>query len=287
MQLSLTLPISVKMKPQDSSLPTPDEVDASTEIIFDFPLGGRRVVGLVNDMVVKYGRNIDLDEANSISFVQQNTSLPVPKILGKYTYQSKNYIFMTRMKGTPLSECLYSLSPTDYHTITEDMKTYLNELRALRIQDFEQREYIGSVGYREVKDKMLRGGLTERGPFATESELHSNICQRLVESMSLGNPKLNNYIQVVRRMYAENSHHSIVFTHADLAPSNILVHEGHVVGIVDWQDAGWYPEYWEYVTAMFGCAGAWDSEWVIKVGEFLQPHDYMRLIDLPIRSQLS
>lgn len=23
--------------------------------------------------------------------------------------------------------------------------------------------------------------------------------------------------------------------------------EGRITGIVDWEEAGWYPEYWEYV----------------------------------------
>jgi aminoglycoside phosphotransferase len=37
-----------------------------------------------------------------------------------------------------------------------------------------------------------------------------------------------------------------VFSHGDLAPRNILVKDGRVVGIIDWETAGWYPEYWEY-----------------------------------------
>ncbi|KAF1816089.1 hypothetical protein P152DRAFT_470143 [Eremomyces bilateralis CBS 781.70] len=34
-----------------------------------------------------------------------------------------------------------------------------------------------------------------------------------------------------------------VFTHADIAPQNIMVdEEAHVCGILDWEGAGWYPE---------------------------------------------
>ena len=269
------------------ALPTPEEVEMSTNILSDFAQGGRRVVGLDNDIVVKYGTNIDLDEAKSTSFVARNTTIPVPTILGTYTHQSKNYIFMTRAKGIPLSECLYSLSPTDYDTITEEMKEYMYELRALRVDEFEKRSYIGSTGFGECKDKMFRAGRCERGPFTTELEMHLNICERWVDQRSWGNTKPDHYIQVIRRMYVENSNHEIRFTHADLAPCNILVDEGHVVGILDWQEAGWYPEYWEYVTIMHRCAGIWDSPWPLQVEKFLQPYDLMRLIDLPIRSQLS
>ena len=51
------------------------------------------------------------------------------------------------------------------------------------------------------------------------------------------------YIHILRRMYAENSYRSIRFTDADLSPGNIMVDKGHVMGILDWQEAGWYPEY--------------------------------------------
>ena len=44
--------------------------------------------------------------------------------------------------------------------------------------------------------------------------------------------------------------HDIVFTHADLHFSNIMVSDGHISGIIDWETAGWYPDYWEYCRAM-------------------------------------
>lgn len=53
----------------------------------------------------------------------------------------------------------------------------------------------------------------------------------------------------------------IVFTHADLHPSNIIVSpreagSPRVVSVIDWQQSGWYPAYWEYCKAC----------WTAKVG---------------------
>lgn len=52
--------------------------------------------------------------------------------------------------------------------------------------------------------------------------------------------------------------HQICFTHADLHPRNILVKKEakgprgwRVSGIIDWQMAGYYAEYWEYTKAMY------------------------------------
>jgi hypothetical protein len=33
---------------------------------------------------------------------------------------------------------------------------------------------------------------------------------------------------------------------------NILVQDGRISGIVDWENAGWYPEYWEYTKCHIG-----------------------------------
>jgi hypothetical protein len=42
-----------------------------------------------------------------------------------------------------------------------------------------------------------------------------------------------------------------VFTHADIAPRNIRVDEENTVtGILDWEWAGWYRDYWEYAQIM-------------------------------------
>lgn len=53
----------------------------------------------------------------------------------------------------------------------------------------------------------------------------------------------------------EKSHsksHSIYFTHSNLPPTNILVEDGKLAGIVDFGCSGFLPEYWEYTKMMYG-----------------------------------
>ncbi|KAF8853019.1 hypothetical protein BDZ45DRAFT_599143, partial [Acephala macrosclerotiorum] len=50
-------------------------------------------------------------------------------------------------------------------------------------------------------------------------------------------------------------HHNICFTHADSNPNNILIDLGRLSGIIDFECAGYYPEYWEYTKAIFGTPG--------------------------------
>ncbi|KAF9234106.1 hypothetical protein BU15DRAFT_53040 [Melanogaster broomeanus] len=38
----------------------------------------------------------------------------------------------------------------------------------------------------------------------------------------------------------------VYLTHGDLLPRNILVDGSRITAIIDWETAGFYPEFWEY-----------------------------------------
>ena len=56
---------------------------------------------------------------------------------------------------------------------------------------------------------------------------------------------------------------SVYFTHGDLTLGNIIVSGPpgfqRVKGIIDWEQAGWYPEYGEYCKMLYGVE--LDHEW--------------------------
>jgi len=56
---------------------------------------------------------------------------------------------------------------------------------------------------------------------------------------------------------------NIYLTHGDLHRGNIIVSgtpgARKIVAVVDWEQAGWYPEYWEYCKALI--AEPYDQEW--------------------------
>lgn len=53
-----------------------------------------------------------------------------------------------------------------------------------------------------------------------------------------------------------------------------MVKEGHITAIIDWESAGWYPEYWEYIKAYFGeLRPGWDNIYkAIEDGDGIQKY---------------
>jgi Ser/Thr protein kinase RdoA (MazF antagonist) len=77
------------------------------------------------------------------------------------------------------------------------------------------------------------------GPFDTEAEFNHELRKTYVKSYkreALIAERLDGLLAVHK--------HKIAFTHNDLHPSNILVHDGHISAVIDWADSGWYPDYW-------------------------------------------
>jgi aminoglycoside phosphotransferase len=61
----------------------------------------------------------------------------------------------------------------------------------------------------------------------------------------------------------------LVLTHGDLSSLNVLVRGDEVVGIIDWETAGWFPPSWEYVTAKN--VNPYNTFWADEVDHFLDP----------------
>ncbi|KAE8331602.1 kinase-like protein [Aspergillus sergii] len=62
-----------------------------------------------------------------------------------------------------------------------------------------------------------------------------------------------------------------VLTHCDLNAGNIMVKDGKLVGILDWEYAAYYPVWYEYVSASWGLTEM-DAEWKTLLRERLDAY---------------
>ena len=129
------------------------------------------------------------------------------------------------------------MSDKDGAGFVAQMQDYLTELRSIPKSVSPEYSICNTLG-RACGDPRIRGA-NPVSPFVDETAF----------SQVLRNPD-----DLSRRG------HKIVFTHADLNPRNILVDrvtqpDGSfawtVTGIVDWENSGYFPEYWDYTKALF------------------------------------
>jgi aminoglycoside phosphotransferase (APT) family kinase protein len=59
-------------------------------------------------------------------------------------------------------------------------------------------------------------------------------------------------------------------TNGGLDFSNIIVDSGHLVGIISWETAGYFPVWWEWVRASIA-HGEEDNEWKGMLRERMEP----------------
>lgn len=65
------------------------------------------------------------------------------------------------------------------------------------------------------------------------------------------------------------------FTHGDLTSVNIMVKDGNLAGILDWESSGYFPVWWEFTCAGIGL-GQEDFEWKSLLRKYMPDHTKAR-----------
>ncbi|PLB47592.1 hypothetical protein P170DRAFT_456429 [Aspergillus steynii IBT 23096] len=171
-------------------------------------------------------------ELAALKFVAEHTTVPVPRIFNSHLYDGIFYIEMGYVRGMNLEEAWY---------------------------------YEGIFASAEL-DSVLdhRVGSHPFGPFTSHEAFHS--CIRAAVP-------IENCSEVIGTEVTKchSRHYQSCFTHADIAPRNIMVDNGKVSAIVDWQFGGWYPEYWEYTKAHYAQIDR--PEWFNRLENAMERYD--------------
>jgi thiamine kinase-like enzyme len=109
------------------------------------------------------------------------------------------------------------------------------------------------------------------GPFKTEADFNLFLRNGIenTEKMEEGSLKTDMDRLIEMHQDVEAKHLQPVFTHGDISGSNILVRNGRVVALIDFEMSGFYPEYWEYATAMRSNHA---KGWREQIPRFLTPY---------------
>jgi hypothetical protein len=202
-----------------------------------------------------------------------DVGIPAPLIISYGAHPGHPHaplsILMTRLPGTTLFPALWELFPAEEReTTAQQLKDILGYIRSWGRHPYSSSAPICSIIGTSIRS--IRVPFKTMPPCSDQAEFN----RRLLERADTSIDDYEN--RRARILELDSLTHPIVFTHGDLAMHNILVlYDGRISGLIDWEAAGYYPEYWEYTTAYGLVQKGWWFDLVLDVagGRFTKEHE--------------
>ncbi|KAK3711877.1 hypothetical protein LTR37_009395 [Vermiconidia calcicola] len=205
---------------------------------------------LNENTVMKTGEAVRMSEATAMRLVAERTSMPVPKVRDAYVQaDGRGVIFMDYIEGETLDKPWERYGPEGKQLVVAELQRYLAELRAI------EGSSVSAVDGSPCCDQFFPLEGANYGPYQSVDDFHRGLAQALSTKGD------NSWHQMVSRFLTSLGGQNIVLTHNDLAPRNILVRDGKIVAVLDWELCGFFPDSWEYIKAYLWAD--WNSAWVL------------------------
>lgn len=178
------------------------------------------------------------------NYVREHTTIPVVQESRYWQGNESHFILMKTVPGESLDVAMDSgrVTLSDLERLAREVVGYLVELRK------HTRPTPQSVTGAKVRDLFFRKDW-ETDTFEEDKE----------EWWARVKPQLK-CNDTTAAALKESYHHQApyVLTHGDLNTNNIMVKDGQLTGIIDWELSGFYPDWWEWVSAD---RLIWDCDW--------------------------
>ncbi|TFK99641.1 kinase-like domain-containing protein [Pterulicium gracile] len=200
-------------------------------------------------------------EAKALEMVRKYTTIPVPRTLDYWQDSDGGHLIIEYIgDGELLQQVWKQLTHSQRRKVCRTLRDYVQQLRELVPRP--SKESVSSpndgafIDFRISTEKM-------HGPFPTVADFHD---WRLDQFVAFGQLHAPTALRLGQLRQMMNDTHPIVFTHGDISPWNVLVkvdgledEDITVVALLDWEQAGWRPRYWEAVKFMHGKHGEWEE----------------------------
>ncbi|KAK1145259.1 hypothetical protein N8T08_004412 [Aspergillus melleus] len=221
---------------------------------------GRVVLEFDFSIVKKIGSTVLLPEAEAMRLLAEHTSIPSPTLISARFGPKEGCITMDRVEGSTLEDKWDTLDETSKESICHQTWDIVSKIRAIPRPPNLEGLFLCLADGSPSKDEMFKDLQEPDRPLRSDSEVRARIFERYYEHN--GRLYANELPDMLPR--AESS----VFTHGDIAPRNIMVDDQNMItGLIDWEWAGWYPDYWEYAQILRPAFwGDW-SEWMARTAQ--------------------
>ena len=189
--------------------------------------------------LLKVGSRVREDEVHAIGLAR-SLGVPVPRVLsyGDDGPGMEGSIWMTIVPGVPANIWWQNASAEEHATYVDELNEYLSRMRRL---PNPLGPSISSICGGPMKSHRAPDGVIPA--CASETEFVRYLMSARWPPMYTEEEFKADGEAILKLLTVE---HDIVFTHGDLHFHNVIVKDGHISGIIDWECAGWMPEYWEF-----------------------------------------
>ncbi|KAI4869616.1 kinase-like domain-containing protein [Hypoxylon rubiginosum] len=222
----------------------------------------RDTVRFSKDYVVKIGLHVSSNEALSMIYLKENTSIPVPTVYAFYEQDCYRVLIMEYIEGVSLHEYIKGEHPRRslpfYPNVDEPRDVEPRSLDAEKRDDIaaQLNAYLEEMARLPAPDQF--GGIGKYhlfgGPHATAEAANRRIFQGLTGCRSpdfedikeLYEPFVELCERELPRFCREDS--APVFTHGQFSPESVIIRDDGAAVLIHFENAGFFPRSYEYVS---------------------------------------
>ncbi|KAH7014464.1 kinase-like domain-containing protein [Microdochium trichocladiopsis] len=286
MEPSTKLPYFCSAVALPAPLPTTREIESSTK---DLPSiyapDTRRNVLVGNDFVVKYGQFVQENEGHALLLLEKHAVDWVPRLYAMYRENEKLYLVLERKPGRQLAEVWDELDQNEISSVVSQLHKMFAQLRGLPPPSTGPRYANASGG--PLRHRFFMWGQPDpevNGPFDNDEQVVKALARRSLKAWEDASCRgwFAEYLARHLPQLLPGTDIPSVFTHADFQRKNIMVTKlpdsveqlsgrsrYNITAVLDWEDAGWYPSYWEYACCFADFQ--WIDNWPAQVEHILEP----------------
>ena len=168
----------------------------------------------------------------------RNEGIRVPAIKRTIEHRRHSYYIMERIAGTTLDEAWPRLGLYTSFRLALSLRAAIQKLRS----------HVSPTAGSLVTGKCRSLWLDDRFKLpirATPGDIHLFI-RFWANFKGMRQAVSSEGVTVDSKVYMPAIPEALVFTHCDLAPRNLLVDAEGELWMLDWEDAGYYPPFFEY-----------------------------------------
>lgn len=268
-------------------LPTVDEIRSCPNLLWERM---HKVVGVNDEIVVKFGGTVTVSEGQTLIYLERHAPhIPAPRLYAMYYDSDQLFLVMQRAPGEQLGRIWDSLTEPEKDDITAKLKRTFDDMRQVECPWPDTYVSIDGGGLPNVLFwRQKPGEHFLMGPFQGEDAFVQGMVDNfrsLTEYNKRPDYKVRFYEKYLGRVLRG---HRPRLTHGDVQQKNIMAKkredQGFEVTLVDWANAGWFPDFWEFFCASSPLVFAyWEEDWCWRAQQFLEvwPAEMaiMRMVD--------